>query len=66
MPLDPEPRADGNVVYTRDKALSRAGTFVPVVAYVTQQPLGLPDLVEPDRYVSHFATCPQADRWRSA
>lgn len=55
MPVDAEARTDGNIT------LIERETLPPVALYgkVTQ-----PELGDPPRYVSHFATCPQATQWR--
>lgn len=58
MPLDAEPVDGGNVVIVEP-----ARGSVPPVAEVRE-----PALTDPSglaRYTSHFATCPQADSWRS-
>lgn len=55
IPIDPQPRADGNIV------LRALGGVEDRVAHVLK-----PDetaSAEP-RYVSHFATCPQAETHR--
>jgi hypothetical protein len=49
IPLDPEPVPDGNVVLTLHGEAH--------VLRAGEAPTG-------DRYVSHFTTCPDADRWR--
>ena len=51
MPIDAEPRAEGNVVLLGGKA--------HVIANADQTPEELP------RYVSHFATCKDADQHRN-
>lgn len=53
MPVDREPRVDGNlaIIGNRDGA--------PMVKYVDVR------VGAPERYVSHFATCGDADEWRS-
>jgi len=51
MPLDPEPAMDGNVF------LDEQGR-----ANVVAGPLEVP--VGTRLYVSHYATCPDAERWR--
>lgn len=58
MPLDPEPRDDGNLV--KDGAtLWRGGETVAIVRFVAT------DIeVMDDRYVSHFVTCPHAKEHR--
>lgn len=48
IPVDAEPVRDGNLVFEGKLAV----TFQPLIHG------------EQDRYVSHFATCPQADWWR--
>jgi hypothetical protein len=53
IPLDVEPREDGNLVLERDaEGNDIARGFSPLIH--TGKP----------RYVSHFATCPQANAWR--
>jgi hypothetical protein len=52
MPLDPHPRADGNVIV--DVATDTAIVLAPG----TPMPVGVP------RFTSHFATCPHADQHR--
>lgn len=64
MPLDPAPRDDGNLVRTGARSSTRMGTDVDVVRYVDTDTPALPGIDPPDRYVSHFATCPHADHWR--
>lgn len=71
MPLDPVPVECGNVIVDRDMlALDALGSL-----FVTDGPppdnapvrvLRKGEAVAPDvpRYVSHFATCPTADRHR--
>ncbi len=53
MPLDPIPTAVGNVVLVDGPGGSKVARVVD----------SLGDGVEP-RWRSHFATCPQAKRWR--
>ena len=54
MPVDPEPRPDGNIELTRGRT--------PEATVHGQSPLGVdPDLT---LYVSHFVTCPSADEFR--
>lgn len=55
MPVDAEPTADGNV----ELAVGALGRGV--VATV----LTGPSLMSTPLRTSHFATCPQADEWRS-
>lgn len=64
MPLDPHPRADGNLVLTGSTATARAGGRVPVVRYLDGEAPSLPGIDPGERFVSHFATCPHADEWR--
>jgi hypothetical protein len=52
LPIDPEPREDGNLVVRR----ALGGGRVAVSAK------GVP--AGEQRYVSHFATCPYADQHR--
>lgn len=61
MPLDPDPRDDGNIVFTGRWRSSKAGR-APEVRYETADEL--PGLEQPARYASHFATCPQSAGWR--
>lgn len=56
MPVDAEPVDDGNLVLERQKD----GTLLALPA--SKAPT-LPGLTQP-RYVSHFATCPQAKEHR--
>lgn len=63
MPLDPDPRDDGNIVMTGRTVRNRFGQHVPQVRYL-EQGATLPGLGPEPRYVSHFATCPDADDWR--
>ena len=57
MPVDAEPVEDGNV------RLRQEGDRV-VAEYPGKEHPGLFDDVDRARYVSHFATCPQAQSWR--
>ena len=54
IPIDPEPRPDGNIV------LGGFGGVEDRVAHV----LGAEETTSEPRYVSHFATCPQAETHR--
>jgi hypothetical protein len=63
MPLDPAPRIDGNVVRTGERSWTRQGTEVDVVRVVPTGDEPLPGIDPPDRWVSHFVTCPDADSW---
>jgi hypothetical protein len=49
MPLDPEPTPDGNLVVER-------GVFRAATAEDKR--------LHRDLFVSHFSTCPQAEKWR--
>lgn len=69
IPLDPEPAGDGNIVETGRTHTSG----VPMVRYLKKSAaVTWPTLAlavggqQPDqeRYVSHFATCPDADQHR--
>lgn len=55
-PMDPEPRADGNVWVDR---IEGGLPFVNVVLTGSDVPAHVPI-----RYVLHFTTCPDADTWR--
>ncbi len=55
MPVDVLPVADGNIL------LLASG--VAVYRAKTDQST-LPGFDDAPRYVSHFSTCPQADKWR--
>jgi hypothetical protein len=60
IPVDTEPAPDGNVVLLR----GGRGEAPPVVLVMSQAQA---DTVIPDvgpRYMSHYATCPQAAEWR--
>lgn len=52
MPVDAEPRADGNLSLTEAEP-------IPQVTVIKAS-----DGVEGRRYVSHFVTCPNAERRR--
>lgn len=56
LPIDPEPVPNGNVVpmWVDGERRVRIAT--------ADHPI--PDDYTGDRFVSHFATCPQADEWR--
>ena len=54
LPLDVEPVADGNLVIV-------AGVVAP---YIPELNATMSSGAPRPRYVSHFATCPQADDWR--
>lgn len=53
MPLDPAPTPVGNIALTEETV-----DGVPVVRYLGKSAGA--DLFATDRYVSHFATCPEA------
>ena len=57
MPIDAEPVARGNVVI-----VGTDETLTPVVVYLKRGELD--EFDKRPRYVSHFATCPQADEHR--
>jgi len=58
MPIDPVPVPDGNI------ELEEREVFLTPLAIVRVNiPTGEP--VPPVLYKSHFATCPQAGKWRS-
>jgi hypothetical protein len=52
MPLDPEPRPDGNIVLRR---LAFEGPLIAHYLAAGEEPAA-----DEERYVSHFATCPNA------
>ncbi len=56
MPVDAEPREDGNIV------LRQEGDTV-VAEYPGKEHPSLFEAPRP-RYVSHFSTCPDRDEWR--
>lgn len=58
MPVDAEPVEGGNVTLF----LSTDGRVLATVGNGVQWDLFAEELE--GRYVSHFATCPDADRWR--
>jgi hypothetical protein len=53
MPIDAEPVAGGNV------ELEEVDAVVTLAHYVEPEP-------DVERYISHFATCPQAKDWRTS
>jgi hypothetical protein len=57
MPVDDQPMPDGNLILSDPTP----GAYAPTVAYVDPGALLLDD---PPRFVSHFATCPNADQHR--
>lgn len=66
-PLDPEPREDGNIEIVGQESLATDGmessAMIPVVRHLTGDELPLFGDA-PERYVSHFATCPDAAQHR--
>ena len=65
MPLDPDPVEGGNVEMTGRYGETRQGTVVPlVVVHAGGEQLALDGVPTAPRYVSHFATCPNADEHR--
>lgn len=62
MPLDPEPVVGGNIEYTGRTRRTRNGGMAPEVSYVPTQGSLIPE--DTPRYVSHFATCPNAQEHR--
>ena len=61
MPIDPDPVAGGNVILDGTARHQRSGREYPAAFVLagTDTPLG-----DPARFVSHFATCPNAERFR--
>jgi hypothetical protein len=55
MPVDAEPDPDG---------LLTLDTLASGVVLAAHDSPGQPGLFTQDRYTSHFATCPEAARWR--
>lgn len=68
MPLDLEPVETGNVEVVGEtrRHLEDGGIEVTPVVRVLKKGEGetLPGLAPPERYVSHFATCPNAAQHR--
>lgn len=64
MPLDPDPVDNGNIRLTGRTRRTSQGGQAPEAEYVKQEAmtLGLDD--DESRYVSHFATCPNAKAHR--
>ena len=60
MPLDPDPVDGGNIILTGRTRRTKRGGMAPEVKYAADGALFVTDPV----YVSHFATCPQADEHR--
>ena len=61
MPVNIDPEPNGNLILS-----NRAGrTNAPSAIYVGKpDPEALFDEYEGQRYISHFATCPQKKQWR--
>jgi hypothetical protein len=60
-PVDDQPVPDGDLVLSDPTP----GAYAPNVAkYVAPDQPPLFDVEEPPRFVSHFATCPNADQHR--
>jgi hypothetical protein len=59
MPVDAEPRPDGNIKLEYE----REGIFAIYVGKPDQDTL-FESKTGAERYVSHFATCPNADQFR--
>lgn len=67
MPLDPEPNDEGNIIILAGvRAQSHIGEVPVVRVFPDAQPtLGEEELsIDGRRYMTHFATCPRADRFR--
>lgn len=58
MPVDPVPVPNGNVVIESNQV--RVLTKKEITRFDNP---GMLDLPPPDRYVSHFTTCPHAERF---
>jgi hypothetical protein len=54
MPIDPVPNPAGNIILRE-----RAAGLEPVAVYTSAPPAE-----GEKRFTSHFATCPQAKKWR--
>jgi hypothetical protein len=61
MPLDPEPDPKGNIRYTGRRVDSAAGVPTDEVEYINES---TEMKLDEARYVSHFATCPQPEKFR--
>ena len=55
MPIDAEPSLNGNVLLSRDNAGATFKTLTPLELTIFEGAL---------LHTSHFATCPEADKWR--
>jgi hypothetical protein len=60
MPVDAEPVEDGNIRLEERGQKTNMGTPAPTAIYDTTESL----FGSSNRYVSHFATCPEATQWR--
>ena len=58
IPLDPEPVAAGALLVVK-RRMSPSGELVPLV-----RPVRRGEAPASPRYQTHFASCPDADRWR--
>jgi hypothetical protein len=65
MPVDVEPVADGNVEIVDRTRRPGDDDWTPVVRVLKKgEGASLPGIPAPDRFKSHFATCPDADQHR--
>lgn len=67
QPLDPDPRADGNIVLTgltRPHGVRENVPEVRVLTKAERDATGALALDYGSRYVTHFATCPNARDFR--
>jgi hypothetical protein len=62
MPLDPAPAADGNIILTGQTGRTTSGGSAPECR--VDDTMTLPGIDPPERFKSHFATCPQASQHR--
>jgi hypothetical protein len=60
MPMDAEPVENGNLVIVGE-GKTRHGDMVPKVQHRDPGELSM---LETERFVSHFATCPDAPEWK--
>jgi hypothetical protein len=60
-PIEAEPREDGNIEIC-GTGESKQGTSMPVVRHLAKGEVPL--FRNGDRFISHFAECPHADRYR--
>lgn len=61
MPIDRDPVDGGNVVFTGRRVEAKDGALILECRVEVGTPM-FDDGI--DRFVSHFATCPQAASWR--